>query len=159
MLLFYLLGFITKRDVNDLAVLIPPCLREVPAIDITSYSPTPPPRPNINHLVLPPLIPTIHDQVPIERRTGNTRMVRPHADFVAHREGHFLLLWPVPTQDAVFLADSTDLPPAMDPGEVRAWYGLSGLQSVRAPGHDVAPGGVVGTWDGAFVCYGLAAEG
>ena len=112
-----------------------------------------------NNLVLPPLLPTIHNQVPIKRRTGNTRVVRPDADFIAHRQGHFLLLWPVPGQDAVFLADAADLPPAMDSGKVRAWHGLSGLQSVASPGHEVSPGGVVGAGDGALVCYGLAAEG
>lgn len=59
----------------------------------------------------------------------------------------------------MFLADATDLPSAMDTGKVGARHRLSGLESGRSPGHDVSPGGIVVSWDGALVCYWLAAEG
>jgi hypothetical protein len=121
-------------------------------------SPTPPPRPNVHHLILLPLSPTIHNQVPVITRSGNAAMVRPYPhplpvlklrNFKATLEPIILHL---PRHDPMLLADPLDPPSICYAGEVGPWKGL--FSGEGPPGHEDPPPVVE-----LAVVDGLAAEG
>lgn len=125
--------------------------------DHNLYLPSPPPRPNIHHLVLPPLAPTVHDQIPIKARARDAAVIRPDFHPLSILQRDLVFGFTIPHQDAMFLGDFAHLPTGVNTGKVRTWGGVRG--EVTAPGHKKAPAGVIHSGDAALVGDGFSAEG
>lgn len=81
-------------------------------------------------------------------------MVRPDTDSLSIGKRDLVLFLALPGQNTVFLADTADLPPVVDPRKVWAWYRV-----VQTPWHHKPPAMIVLSWHFTFIRDGLAAKG